>query len=405
VFPEPNFAEIEAVLQSKGFGITAVSAANMRHVVTKLNEEFDKVRAARASSPDAADLLARIERAEQGRDNLLRHLQDEDLKLRPILERHGFDPEHHTVFMLLEHLERKASPVAMTDEQIDAIVKSVFPPDRDSHYDIWLREVGGPIARAVLAAAPPSPTPIDMVLFCPKCGVQHIDAPDHSILGFETAEGHELPSDWTNPPHRSHLCSECGHVWRPADVPTNGVAEITTKGKVDSPLVAFARCAAPEEIRAAYHDAAVLAELENPQTSDWVYDDRHLLADAIRKRGDEHAEILASASPAPAREAQALIHAAQIALAVLEVALDYMPRVGDVDLPKINADMQTAADALRAALSPSSPGAQRPEKHRCSAHPYYNPDCQDCVAQNTSEDASGMNSVAQTNDGEQKGGA
>jgi hypothetical protein len=29
------------------------------------------------------------------------------------LERHGFDPEHHTVFMLLEHLERKASPVAI----------------------------------------------------------------------------------------------------------------------------------------------------------------------------------------------------------------------------------------------------------------------------------------------------
>jgi hypothetical protein len=115
VFPEPNFAEIEAVLQSKGFGITAVSAANMRHVVTKLNEEFDKVRAARASSLDAADLLARIERTEQGRDNLLRHLQDEDLKLRPILERHGFDPEHHTVFMLLEHLERKASPVAIPE--------------------------------------------------------------------------------------------------------------------------------------------------------------------------------------------------------------------------------------------------------------------------------------------------
>jgi hypothetical protein len=43
---------------------------------------------------------------------------------------------------------------------------------------------------------------------------------------------------WDNPPHRSHLCHGCGHVWRPADVPTNGVATITTKGKADSPIAA-----------------------------------------------------------------------------------------------------------------------------------------------------------------------
>lgn len=64
--------------------------------------------------------------------------------------------------------------------------------------------------------------PIDMVLRCPACGTQHIDAPDH---------------DWTNPPHRSHLCHKCGHIWRPADVPTNGVAAIKTKGRGDSPEV------------------------------------------------------------------------------------------------------------------------------------------------------------------------
>lgn len=63
-------------------------------------------------------------------------------------------------------------------------------------------------------------TPIDMVLYCPACGTQHIDAPDDV---------------WTNPPHRSHLCHnpKCGTVWRPADVPTNGVAHIFTKGKDD----------------------------------------------------------------------------------------------------------------------------------------------------------------------------
>jgi len=77
-------------------------------------------------------------------------------------------------------------------------------------------------------------TPIDMVLFCPRCGEQHIDAPD------------ERTPDWTNPPHKSHLCHACGCIWRPADVPTNGVAAIRTKGKNDTPLTATLRSAAAE---------------------------------------------------------------------------------------------------------------------------------------------------------------
>lgn len=68
--------------------------------------------------------------------------------------------------------------------------------------------------------------PIDMVLFCPKCCTQHIDMP----------EPQPEPGEWTNPPHRSHLCSHCGHIWRPADVPTNGVLFVQTKGKDDAPL-------------------------------------------------------------------------------------------------------------------------------------------------------------------------
>lgn len=65
--------------------------------------------------------------------------------------------------------------------------------------------------------------PIDMVLHCPSCGMQHIDA-----------EEHDHPEGWDDPPHRSHLCHGCGHIWRPADVPTNGVAAVKTKGKNDS---------------------------------------------------------------------------------------------------------------------------------------------------------------------------
>ena len=65
--------------------------------------------------------------------------------------------------------------------------------------------------------------PIDMLLFCPNCHMQHIDAPE---------EG------WTNPPHKSHTCRPrdggCGTIWRPADIPTNGVRAIFTSGEQDT---------------------------------------------------------------------------------------------------------------------------------------------------------------------------
>jgi hypothetical protein len=84
-----------------------------------------------------------------------------------------------------------------------------------------------------------------MVLFCPACGKQHIDAPknctvhDCHFYSVCYAEANGQPDQcnrWTNPPHRSHLCAGCGYIWRPADVPTNGVAAIKTKGKNDSPV-------------------------------------------------------------------------------------------------------------------------------------------------------------------------
>ena len=89
---------------------------------------------------------------------------------------------------------------------------------------------------------------IDMVLHCPNCGMQHIDAPEEAPTrtfscqhAYSTTCGACDPSGrarelWNNPPHRSHLCHGCGHIWRPADVPTNGVAAVKTKGKDDSPL-------------------------------------------------------------------------------------------------------------------------------------------------------------------------
>jgi len=44
--------------------------------------------------------------------------------------------------------------------------------------------------------------PIPMVLHCPTCGHQHIDAP-------------KPEAGWHNPPHRSHLCEQCKTIWRP----------------------------------------------------------------------------------------------------------------------------------------------------------------------------------------------
>lgn len=74
-------------------------------------------------------------------------------------------------------------------------------------------------AEAAIEVVRATPAPINMILHCPKCHVQHIDAPE---------------TCWTNPPHRSHLCHACGCIWRPADIPTNGVERITTVGKDDN---------------------------------------------------------------------------------------------------------------------------------------------------------------------------
>ena len=85
--------------------------------------------------------------------------------------------------------------------------------------------------------------PIDMVLHCPVCHTQHVDVPvtDHEYTAqlHESSWwelGGEKPERWMNPPHKSHLCHNCGHIWRPADVPTNGVLFVQTKGTKDSPL-------------------------------------------------------------------------------------------------------------------------------------------------------------------------
>lgn len=90
--------------------------------------------------------------------------------------------------------------------------------------------------------------PINMLLFCPNCGEQHVDEAKPSVcedcgqpesehkdcdgcevcmLEGDGSCGH-LFNPWLNPPHKSHRCSNCNWVWRIADVPTNGVRDIET---------------------------------------------------------------------------------------------------------------------------------------------------------------------------------
>lgn len=98
---------------------------------------------------------------------------------------------------------------------------------------------------AALSAPAQDAPPIDMLLHCPACGMQHIDAPEPHLLGAVDL------TTWHNPAHRSHLCHGCGHIWRPADVPTNGVAAVKTKGKADSPIAARASQPTPAQDAAA----------------------------------------------------------------------------------------------------------------------------------------------------------
>lgn len=101
-------------------------------------------------------------------------------------------------------------------------------------------------------------TPIDLLLFCPECGAQHVDAP-------EPATG------WTNPPHRSHLCHTCGAVWRPADVPTNGVEAIGTIGDDDTVGPIAIELPIVSLLKARVRELEPIAALINrPETEDFL---------------------------------------------------------------------------------------------------------------------------------------
>lgn len=83
-------------------------------------------------------------------------------------------------------------------------------------------------------------SPLDMVLWCPKCFEQHVDEAAPEICedcGLDedlcTASGSCSFNPWLNPPHKSHRCNFCNYVWRPADGCTNGVLALKTTKATD----------------------------------------------------------------------------------------------------------------------------------------------------------------------------
>jgi predicted RNA-binding Zn-ribbon protein involved in translation (DUF1610 family) len=65
-----------------------------------------------------------------------------------------------------------------------------------------------------------APVAVPRPLFCPHCGVQHIDK-----------------GEWATRLHHKHLCASCGHIWREetyfvgADPAVAGDGHLSTKEK------------------------------------------------------------------------------------------------------------------------------------------------------------------------------
>lgn len=161
---------------------------------------------------------------------------------------------------------------------------------------------------AMIAAAPQAPAvsegvrPIPMLLFCPKCGAQHIDAEEWQDDPHDIEQGQMRA--WGNPPHRSHLCHACGTIWRPADVPTTGVASIETRGKADT----WSGAASHPTARAEGGEAVAYEAFETWKVGRWFADGGHSDQEMCSYADAESAAALAFVAgtefsrPAPATQ-------------------------------------------------------------------------------------------------------
>lgn len=112
--------------------------------------------------------------------------------------------------------------------------------DGDGQFGAWHECRASDVGAMPVYVSPPlsageAVAPVDVLLFCPKCKMQHIDTAEHWGGAVED--------------HRSHLCvpaaGGCGHIWRASDSPTNGIEAVKTRGKNDSPLASGEAVAQP----------------------------------------------------------------------------------------------------------------------------------------------------------------
>lgn len=128
------------------------------------------------------------------------------------------------VVMMIAHLQlalRHPGNVGPTAAQMRSVIEQIIGAIETYEPPLAVMLRKGFDSACDVERPPAPPEPIPMVLCCPKCGKQHVDAP-------------EPEKGWTNPPHKSHLCHGCGTIWRPADVPTDGVAKVATRGEKDT---------------------------------------------------------------------------------------------------------------------------------------------------------------------------
>jgi hypothetical protein len=238
--PEVTFDRLVAVwLAEKGGPIPWNKAVELMAVLKRLpTEELDRLLALNDPTPSPAWLL----RAER----VVREYATKNPRWWDALNDVWQDPNGaHALLAEIEGAEVMSG--ALTRKEINALsseAQVAFCLDKFGTYEEALVR----LTEAKVRGASP---PLDMVLHCPACGLQHIDAPSVEVgylrergvtctpvpdapHGLVWSDGVARPYPWNNPPHRSHLCAGCGHIWRPADVPTNGVEAVKTKGREDS---------------------------------------------------------------------------------------------------------------------------------------------------------------------------
>ena len=164
------------------------------------------------------------------------------------------DPEGHRQAIADHQAETSSAVKASEAEALATDIKHAIAELTEDRFPDLIAAIDRLAALAAKSEPSSAVKASDMVLHCPECHIQHIDAPDLEPCkdGCQYAKdagqaeyscawgscmylapGSEAVR-WTNPPHRSHLCHACGCIWRPCDTPTNGVAAIQTRGKDDT---------------------------------------------------------------------------------------------------------------------------------------------------------------------------